>query len=302
MSDENTAIESESNGEKKRKQAVDGARGTFFWVDPEQLTIVNDPTRTDLYDPRVEREVDEELAQSLKQDGNLIALRVRKNGEALEVIDGRQRVKAALWANKNLPGMPVKLKVELWKGSDQEAFAVMVEANSQRTDDTPMERARKINVALNVHGFSKQRVAAMFRCSSLTTLDNHLALLDLAAPVQKLVESGKLTETVARELVKLPREKQLETAKELLDKGVAKGAAGVAAVRGAKKGKAVQEKDKATKKLRTRPQIEAVIAHLKSEGHGADSELLAVFKWVAGSDAAISPFPKLRTLIRESQK
>lgn len=271
-------------------EPVRGTPGnTLFWVEPDKLTLVLDPSRTDLYDPRVERAPDEDLAKDLKTNGQANPLRVRKNGPRLEVMDGRRRTKAAIWANENLPGTPIKLKVEFFKGSDREAFSLMVRSNTHRSDDTPMERARKVNVALNSHGYSREETCHLFHCSP-GTLDNALSLLDLSAPVQRMVDHGTLAETVARELTKLPREFQLAKAHEMIAAGTHKGSAGVQAARAAAKGQKIPKKQ--GKKVLGRPYLERFLTQV--EAGRPSSEAAAIVRFVLGNKKALDSFPGLK--------
>ena len=124
------------------KTAVDAARaGTVFTLPPEdeRFVLVNDKA-SPLYDERLELPVSEELALSIAREGQIQAGKVRKNGPKLEILDGRQRYRAALLANKWInardprvafrSGQIVQFKFEVVKPEDErDAVRKMIAAN-----------------------------------------------------------------------------------------------------------------------------------------------------------------------------
>ena len=83
------------------KQAIaDAKRLNAFGVDPDHLCVVGIDTKHKegehpLWDERIHRKLHEPFIANLMAVGVLEPILVRKNGETLEVIDGRQRVLSA---------------------------------------------------------------------------------------------------------------------------------------------------------------------------------------------------------------
>ena len=70
-----------------------------FSIDPSLLTIVIDPKHP-LYDERARAPIDEVMVASIMHYGVGEPVVCRRNGNLIEVIDGRQRVKNAIEAKQ----------------------------------------------------------------------------------------------------------------------------------------------------------------------------------------------------------
>ena len=92
--------------DSKKLYGAEG-RGELLLFDPNTLTIVSDKKHP-LYDERATMPVDERLVESIMKSGVLEPVIVRRNGEdekgrpIVEVVDGRQRVRAAIIANHRI--------------------------------------------------------------------------------------------------------------------------------------------------------------------------------------------------------
>jgi ParB family chromosome partitioning protein len=206
----------EKSKDKKTKTAFDGHRGTVFYLDPDNLLIIEDKDHA-LYDPRIEKPLSEPFVRSIMARGVLEPVIVRKNGEQPEVVDGRQRVRGAREANRRLRAegaSPVSIPILLWRGDDGAAFETAIVLNEQREDDTPLARAKKANILLQ-RGRSDSDVAEIFGVSTVT-IRAWVELLDLHPKVQAAVEQGQISASNAvSKLGTLPREKQIEVLTEL---------------------------------------------------------------------------------------
>ena len=199
---------------------VDGvSRADAFRCLPERLVVETDPA-SPFYDARVKREVPEWLIQSIQEVGVILPVVVMRDGDRLVVNDGRQRVRACLAANLRLVGAgkaPHFVTYTIRKpGEDGDAGLVGVaRAANTRMDDSPMERAQAAARLLDyaqAGGMStaEARRYTAARCGvSVPCLDNWLALLDCATPVQEAVKVGEISQTEARKLARQPRDKQV---------------------------------------------------------------------------------------------
>ncbi len=198
------------------KLSLKGKTVPAFSVRPEDLVLVTDKKHP-LYDERVHLPVDEAMVASIMYQGVAKAVIVRRNGPHLEVVDGRQRVKNAIEANKRLVEQgrpPVKVIVIPRGGEDREIFAVSVTVNEIHKPDLVLIKAAKAQRLLNL-GYTLDEVGVMFGKSG-QTVENWLKLCGLHRDVRNLVARGKLKYTVAMRLAALPREEQVPKLREIL--------------------------------------------------------------------------------------
>ena len=203
------------------KTALKAPRTTAFMVQPEELTLVTEETHP-LFDPRVHLKPDETLIRNIMVYGVLEPVLVRKNGDDIEVLAGRQRVKAAIEANRRLEAegkVPLRVPCMVKRGQDADLFGVIVSENEQRLEDTPLARADKAQRLIDM-GKTEAEAAIAFGVS-IRTIKNWLALQDLCAPVRKAVERGQISATAAAELAGLARNEQRDRLEELKASGQA---------------------------------------------------------------------------------
>ncbi|KIP14677.1 parB-like nuclease domain protein [Burkholderia sp. MSHR3999] len=261
------------------KNSIDayGAKGksnTLFF-DPDDLTLVQDPAHP-LYDERVHWPVDENMVRNIMFQGVLQAIEVNKNPETgeIEVVMGRQRVKAAREANKRLREQgrePVHVPANVRKVTRaQRALdlsAAVASENAIRQQETPLTTAAKMARQLKMR--SEDDVAILFGCN-VQTVRATVALLDCCEAVQKAVDAGQINVTHARKLAKLEPSEQREKVRELVAAG--EGKTGHARSRAQR---AVVESG--TSRMRTRKEIAAELA-------GASGDRAAALRWVLGVD------------------
>lgn len=140
------------------------------------------------------------LAQSIVESGGILQpLLVRRDGDALIVLDGERRLRAAKRAG--LSTVPVIIDDRAM--SDAEVTQRQLVLDAQRVGLNPMERARAINKLVADAGWSEAQVAVKLGLSP-PTVSKLLALLLLPDDVQEKVASGRLAMSAAYELAKLP--------------------------------------------------------------------------------------------------
>lgn len=203
------------------KSAIEAQRFNGFFVEPEMLTLVEDKEHH-LYDDRVHLPVDESLGKSLMAVGNKVALLVTKEGDQLFVVEGRQRVKAAIWANKKLAKdgkEPLKLKVILEKGEPADLFGTAILTNELRQGDGVVTKAIKCKRYIDM-GRTEADAALAFGITT-ATVKNWLSILTLSGVVKKAIESGKISATAAMQLCEIPLKEQGAALDKLMD-GVGK--------------------------------------------------------------------------------
>lgn len=140
-----------------------------------------------------------ELADSIKQNGILQPLLVRKKGSGYEIVAGERRYQAAKAAG--LSEVPVVIR----EISDDEVFKLALIENLQRSDLSPLEEAHGYRQLIKEKGLTQEELAKILS-KSRSAITNTLRLLDLPKEVQGLVEEGKLTAGHARAILAVPSE------------------------------------------------------------------------------------------------
>src|SRR5690349_7720148 len=144
----------------------------------------------------------QELAGSIKESGVVSPVVLRSAGKGFELLAGERRWRAAQLAG--LHEMPAIVRDDL---SDTEAVVVGLIENLQRESLTPMETAAGLKQLGEMFGLTHEQMGDRIG-KSREYVTNHLRLLNLAAPVQALVNEGHLTMGHARVLASLPVDQQ----------------------------------------------------------------------------------------------
>lgn len=144
--------------------------------------------RPNPHQPR--RQMDEtrltELAASLKTNGLIQPIIVRKVEDGYELIAGERRLRAAQLAG--FEKIPVIVRqVDAWT----QAQMALVE-NIQREDLNPMDRAVSYRNLMEQLGLTQVELASRLG-EDRSSIANHLRLLELTGQVQDLVREGQLT-------------------------------------------------------------------------------------------------------------
>ena len=140
-----------------------------------------------------------ELTDSIKQNGVLQPLLVRKKGSSYEIVGGERRYEAARAAG--LEEVPVIIR----DISDEDVFKLALIENLQRSDLSPLEEAQGYRQLLKEKDLTQEELAQILS-KSRSTITNTLRLLDLPEEVQELVEDGSLTAGHARAILAVPSE------------------------------------------------------------------------------------------------
>jgi ParB family transcriptional regulator, chromosome partitioning protein len=163
------------------------------------------------YQPRTQfaPEALDELAQSIRSQGIIQPIVVRKSGDKYELIAGERRWRAAELAG--LSKVPAIVK-EL---TDDAAIAMSLIENIQREDLNAIEEAVALNRLLHEFSLTHQEVADVVG-RSRTAVSNLVRLLRLQPVVKSMVEQGQLEMGHARSLLSLEGEVQVSTAKLII--------------------------------------------------------------------------------------
>lgn len=154
-----------------------------------------------------------ELADSIRENGVLQPLLVRKKGEGYEIIAGERRYHASKIAG--LEELPVIVK----EVDDQKMLELALIENLQRSDLNPIEEAKGYRQLIKASGMTQEALSKAVS-KSRSSITNSLRLLDLPEPVQQYLFDGRLTAGHARAILAVPYEGQRI---KLADKVVAEG-------------------------------------------------------------------------------
>ncbi|MGQ0656929.1 MAG: ParB/RepB/Spo0J family partition protein [Chromatiales bacterium] len=169
------------------------------------------------YQPRVDMKSEalQELADSIKAQGVVQPVVVRRlPGQGrYELIAGERRWRAAQMAG--LHDIPAVVR----DADDKAAVSIALIENIQRADLNAIEEANALHRLVNEFDLTHQQVAEAIG-RSRAAVSNLLRLLDLAEPVKRMVEQGRLEMGHARALLALPPERQVATAERIVARGL----------------------------------------------------------------------------------
>ena len=135
-----------------------------------------------------------ELADSIKQQGLIQPIALRKVGDRYQIISGERRTRAT-----KIAGLST-IKAQVFEDLDDKAMAewALIE-NIQRVDLNPVEIARSYQQLIDKHGYTHEDLAKIVS-KSRSAITNSLRLLKLPEQVLLWIEEGKLNSGAARAL------------------------------------------------------------------------------------------------------
>ena len=156
----------------------------------------------------------EELTASIKSQGVIQPLIVRKTSAGnFELVAGERRLRASKMAG--LIEVPIVVK-DL---SDEEIIKMGLIENLQREDLNPLDEAKGIQRLQQEFNVTQEDLGLSLG-KSRTAITNSLRLLQLAKPVQTMLEEGSLSMGHARPLLTLPEAIQEKFANKIVKSGL----------------------------------------------------------------------------------
>jgi ParB family chromosome partitioning protein len=164
---------------------------------PGLVLLPIDAIRPNPFQPRqnFDSEALEALAASIREQGMLQPIVVRKIDGKYEVVVGERRVRAARLAN--VDRVPAVVKEEV---RDDEMLALALVENIQREDLDPMEEARAFKELMKKSRLTQQELADRVG-KSREAVANAIRLLNLPPQLQQMVAEGRLSAGHARALL-----------------------------------------------------------------------------------------------------
>lgn len=163
------------------------------------IQIPLDQIQANPYQPRKEfdRAKLESLAESIRIDGVLQPVVVRKASAGYELVMGERRLQAARIAGVNT--VPAILK----EVANVDALRLALVENLQRENLNALEVANAYKILIDSFGLSPSELAE-FVGRDRSTVSNTMRLLGLPDEVKELIRGGSLTEGHARAVLSVP--------------------------------------------------------------------------------------------------
>ena len=194
-------------GDQKRPENIDKIEGN------KQKALIGELARNK-YQPRsiFDENKLEELSKSIKQNGIIQPIAVRKNNsstEPYEIVAGERRWLAAQKAG--LHEVPIII-LDL---NDSETLEVAIVENIQREDLNIIEEAKGYKRLNEEFSYDQDKIATMMS-RSRSHISNTLRLLNLPKDIIAMLEQGELTAGQARPLIGMPNASSI--AEEIVSK------------------------------------------------------------------------------------
>lgn len=152
-----------------------------------------------------------ELASSIKENGLIQPIIVRKKGKQFEIIAGERRYRAC-----KLAGLK-EISCVIEDYNDQEVSTLAIIENIQREDLSPIDEARAYQSLIQEYHYNQSELAKIVG-KKQSTIANKLRLLKLNDDVIMAVDQKQITERHARAMLSVEKEKQVDVLNEVLKK------------------------------------------------------------------------------------
>ena len=153
----------------------------------------------------------EELAQSIRENGVITPITLRKTGDTYQIIAGERR-----WRASRLAGL-TQIPAIVLDVDEQTAYALALIENLQREDLNPMEEAEGYRRLTQELGLTQEQAAQRVGISR-PAVANALRLLTLPKSVAGLLRDKQLSAGHARALLPLEREEvMLKAAQTIIE-------------------------------------------------------------------------------------
>ena len=188
------------------KQTPENGKGeniSKFPQDPQlqaaQSELSIDQIKANPFQPRTvwgEQQLSD-LAQSIKENGIIQPIIVRKNTDGYEIVAGERRYRAARMAG--LQTVPVLQR----EATDDEMLELALVENIHREDLNPIERAKAYQRFIETFNLN-QTEAAKRLGEDRTVVANHLRILNLPKDIRDMLSDGQISMGHARAILALP--------------------------------------------------------------------------------------------------
>ena len=158
-------------------------------IPPEKINLTNFQTRK-----RFDKESLEQLARSIRENGLIQPIILRKKKNNYELIAGERRLRAAQIIKLD------KIPSIILDADDKKAFELGLIENLQREDLSPIEEANGYKRLMDEFNYTQEQLAKVVS-KSRSHIANLLRIINLPEEVKKFILDGKLSLGHARCLV-----------------------------------------------------------------------------------------------------
>ncbi len=163
-------------------------------IDLDKIVPNKSQPRLDFYDDSIKS-----LAESIKENGLLQPVSVRKNGDKYELIAGERRFRACQYIDRK------QVEAIVYDFDDDKSATLSLIENIQRENLNAVEQAMAMARIMKTEDITQAELAERLGYKQ-STVANKLRLLKLPDYVKNALSSGAITERHARALLKVPSE------------------------------------------------------------------------------------------------
>lgn len=204
IEEDNVTIKSISERKVTQRPAVTERKSEEKRVEKDEVSSEGDEVPISMVQPNpnqprtnFKKQELEELAESIKQNGLLQPILVRRKDDIYEIIAGERR-----WQASKLAGLK-KVPIRIRDVDDDETIALALIENIQRSDLNPIEEAYGYRRMMERGGMTQTQVAQAVS-KGRSTIANSLRLLELPEEAQQLLFEEKITAGHARAILSIP--------------------------------------------------------------------------------------------------
>jgi len=150
------------------------------------------------------------LVQSIKTDGILQPITLRKAGAKYQLIAGERR-----WRAAGLAGL-AEVPAIVRQADDNEMLVLALVENIQREDLNAIEKAQGYEALRRTLDLPIEQMARRLG-QDRSTVSNYMRLLELDDSIQSLIRSGQVSMGHARALLGAPEEHRIRLARQVVE-------------------------------------------------------------------------------------
>lgn len=151
----------------------------------------------------------QELAESIRQNGVITPITVRRDGDIYRIIAGERR-----WRASRLAGLE-EIPAHILDVDEPTAYALALIENLQREDLDPIEEAEGYRTLMDQYAMTQEQAAERIG-KSRPAVANSLRLLNLPPALREKVSAGQLSAGHGRALLSLGDPGQMQAAAQLI--------------------------------------------------------------------------------------
>ena len=179
------------------------------------VMIPSSKIRPSRYQPRLrfDEEAMEELAESIRENGLIQPITVRKMDDGYEIIAGERRFRACMMADYT------EIPCYIMTPTEEQAAQLALVENVQRENLSAIEEAKSYVQIMRQAGLTQEQVAKKIG-KSQSAVANKIRLLNLPEEIQQAVIDGKISERHGRALLSAQPEQQKKIYQTIVEKNL----------------------------------------------------------------------------------